>query len=110
MMQSDPPIQEKKNRRQSHNGDCPPEHQVSFPLKLYALLENAEKDGDQDIVSWFEDGQAFRIHNRDAFCEKIMKLYFKQSKFASFTRQVRNTMWSSLKGALFDLLVLLSSD
>jgi hypothetical protein len=80
MQQSEDPIQ--KSRRQLHNDA------LAFPLKLNDLLENAEKDGDQDIVSWLEDGKAFRIHNRDAFCEKIMKLYFKQSKFTSFTRQV----------------------
>jgi hypothetical protein len=76
------------NRGRSHNGDCPPEHQVSFPSKLHALLENAEKDGDQDIVSWLEDGNSFRINERGEFCEKIMKHYFNQTKFTSFSRQV----------------------
>jgi type II restriction/modification system DNA methylase subunit YeeA len=62
---------------------------------LHALLENAEKDGDHDIVSWLEDGNSFRINEPGEFCEKIMKNYFKQTKFSSFSRQVCDLEGSS---------------
>jgi hypothetical protein len=39
-------------------------------------------------VSWVKDDNAFKIHKPNDFCETMMKTYFKQSKFKSFTRQV----------------------
>jgi hypothetical protein len=80
----------KQIRRPSnnHDDDDPKHYNDSFPGKLFALLEDAEEDGNQEIVSWIDDGNGFCIHKRDDFCEKLMNLYFKQTKFTSFTRQV----------------------
>jgi hypothetical protein len=64
----------------------------SFLGKLYALLEDAEVGGNhQAIISWTEDGNGFRVHKRNAFCEKMTNFNFtKQTKFTSFTRLVIN--------------------
>jgi hypothetical protein len=80
----------KQNRPRPSNNDDDnnPKYRYSFPGRLFALLEDAEEDGDQEIVSWIEDGNGFSIHKKDEFCEKMMNIYFKQTKSTSFTRQV----------------------
>jgi len=62
---------------------------MSFPWKLFEMLEDAEQEKFDDIVSWLPDGSGLKVHKQSDFSEKIMKEYFKQSKFKSFTRQVR---------------------
>ena len=68
-----------------------------FPMKLHQLLHDAETNGNSHIVSWIpskeEDGtttyQGFQVHQPDKFTKTIMPNYFKQTRFTSFTRQVR---------------------
>ena len=62
---------------------------LPFPWKLHQLLEDVKSDGNEHIVSWLPGGKSFKIHNQPEFIEKIMGQYFRQSKFKSFTRQVR---------------------
>jgi hypothetical protein len=60
-----------------------------FPYKMYDLLEDAEKQGFEDIVSWTCSGTAFKIHNRRAFEKKIMPSYFpNMNSYKSFRRQL----------------------
>ena len=61
---------------------------LPFPTKLYHLLEDAETEGHEDVVSWILNGKAFRIHKPKTFCRDIMPIYFRQSKLKSFTRQL----------------------
>jgi HSF-type DNA-binding len=58
-----------------------------FPWKLHTLLEDAENEGYQDIVSWDASGTSFRVHKPIEFCASILGRYFRQSKYESFTRQ-----------------------
>lgn len=60
------------------NGAKEPEH--SFPWKLHTLLEEAEREGFNNIVSWVQEGLAFKVHDSDAFVNKIMPNFFDQSK------------------------------
>jgi hypothetical protein len=62
--------------------------QTSFPWKLHLMLEYAEKENYQHIVSWVKDGSAFKVHNSREFVEKVMPEYFDQTKYDSFRRQV----------------------
>ena len=39
--------------------------------------------------SWQPHGRAFKIHDRKRFATEVMPRFFKQSKFSSFTRQLR---------------------
>lgn len=64
-------------------GNVPP-----FPVRLHAMLEEAEDDGLADIVSWQPHGRCFVVHKPKEFAEEIMPGYFKMSKFASFLRQL----------------------
>jgi hypothetical protein len=61
---------------------------LPFPFKLHQLLEEAEDCGNDHLISWLPSGEAFKIHNPEAFEEHVMTKYFKQTKLMSFTRQL----------------------
>ena len=61
---------------------------VSFPRKLHDLLNDAEREGFEDIVSWHADGKSFKVHKVVDFSRKIMLKYFNQTKYKSFQRQL----------------------
>ena len=79
---ADPPKFELARRR-TRGGVTEP-----FPEKLHRMLLEIEKDGNGHIISFFPHGRAFGIHNTDAFEEKIMPKYYKQSRLSSFQRQL----------------------
>lgn len=64
------------------------EDSTSFPSKVYLMLENAERDNYAHIVSWVNGGTAFKVHNHDEFLKRVMPIYFDQSKYESFRRQL----------------------
>ena len=70
-------------RRRTRGGVTEP-----FPEKLHRMLEEASKDGDEGIVSFFSHGRAFGVHDPERFVSKIMPKYFKQSRLSSFQRQL----------------------
>ena len=61
---------------------------LPFLWKLHIMLDEVEKSGDQHIVSWFEHGRSFRVHKPKAFVKKIIPLYFRQTHYKSFQRQL----------------------
>jgi len=61
---------------------------LSFPYKVHMMVENAEKDNYSHIVSWTKDGKAFQVHDVDAFVKSVLPLFFDQSKYESFRRQL----------------------
>mmetsp|Transcript_7740 Transcript_7740/g.15929 ORF Transcript_7740/g.15929 Transcript_7740/m.15929 type:complete len:368 (+) Transcript_7740:62-1165(+) len=79
---ADPPEFELARRR-TRGGVTEP-----FPEKLHRMLLEIEKDGNGHIISFFPHGRAFGIHDADAFEEKIMPKYYKQSRLSSFQRQL----------------------
>jgi hypothetical protein len=58
-----------------------------FPSKLHMILNEAQRMGYEDIVSWDAKGTSFRVHKPSEFCVSILVRYFRQSKYESFTRQ-----------------------
>ena len=52
------------------------------------MLEDAQANGDEHVVSWLPHGKAFRVHKSQEFAKRIMPRYFKQSQFKSFQRQL----------------------
>lgn len=60
----------------------------AFPLKLYRMLERAERNGQEDIISFIDDGKAFAIHKPRAFETDIMPSYFNSHRMSSFQRQL----------------------
>jgi hypothetical protein len=59
-----------------------------FPLKLHRLLDTVRNNGYDSIISWQIHGRAFKIHKADEFSNAIMPIYFRQTKLASFRRQL----------------------
>ena len=59
-----------------------------FPRKLRKLLDDAARQGNESIVSWFPHGRSFRVHKPKEFAEKIVGKYFNHGQYRSFTRQV----------------------
>jgi hypothetical protein len=74
----------------------------SFPWKLHDMLEAAEQSTKfSNIVSWEPGGISFKVHKREEFVTKIMPLYFDQTKYESFRRQLN--LYSFLRGGSFDI-------
>lgn len=65
-----------------------PSRNEKFPLKLLALLDNAERKDIPHIISWQTHGRAFKMHNSKEFCTTVMPIHFNQSKISSFFRQL----------------------
>jgi hypothetical protein len=59
-----------------------------FPIRLHMMLDKIEEDGFAHVVSWQPHGRCFIVHKQKQFVEHVMPTYFKQSKFASFQRQL----------------------
>lgn len=66
-----------------------PSSKLPFSWKLYEMLEAVHNNGfDTDIVSWVDNGKAFKVHDLNRFVAEIVPKYFKQSKYKSFQRQL----------------------
>jgi len=60
------------------------------------MLENAEQDGYDHIISWMPDGTSFKIHvdgipneDEETAIAKVLKIIFPQMRFKSFLRQLQ---------------------
>mmetsp|Transcript_27692 Transcript_27692/g.39611 ORF Transcript_27692/g.39611 Transcript_27692/m.39611 type:complete len:182 (-) Transcript_27692:66-611(-) len=62
--------------------------QDSFPMKLHALLDTAEKDGIAHIISWQPHGEAFVLHKSEEFFDAVLRPHFGGIKESSFQRQL----------------------
>lgn len=61
--------------------------ETAFPLKLYTVLDESEKQGFGDVVSW-KGKSAFVVHKPKKFEESIMKEYFNQTRYENFEKQL----------------------
>ena len=64
----------------------------TFPWKLHAMLELAEKENFDGVVSWLPDGKSFKVYDPSTFVKDIMPNFFQQSKYKSFQRQCKYCM------------------
>ena len=62
----------------------------TFPVKVYQMLQDAEREGFDSIVRWQPDGLSFGVYKKKEFVERVMPRYFKQTRYRSFQRQVRS--------------------
>jgi hypothetical protein len=69
------------------NTTQPPGKDPPFPVKLHRILSNHEYS---DVISWLPHGRSWRVLKPKAFEEKVIPLYFRHAKYASFMRQVRH--------------------
>lgn len=82
--------------------------QHSFPLRLQRMLDKLEAGGNGEIVSWLPHGRAFMVHDADSFVEELMPVYFNQTKYSSFQRQLHMYNFSRIttgrdKGAYWNV-------
>jgi hypothetical protein len=71
-----------KNKGLEDNSNIP------FPLKLHAMLDDAEPNGFEHIVCWEQDGKAFKVHDPGKFVDAVLSRYLNQSRYKSFQRQL----------------------
>jgi hypothetical protein len=64
------------------------ERPTHFPSILHSILSKAEQYGYSHIISWRAHGRCFHVHDRDKFVNDVMPLFFRQTRFASFQRQL----------------------
>ena len=73
---------------------------VPFPVKLHDMLDKIEADGLAHVVSWQPHGRCFVVHKPKEFVNHVMPHYFKQTKMASFQRQLNLYGFNRLTGGL----------
>jgi hypothetical protein len=61
---------------------------VRFPQKLHQLLEETQKNGQWDVISWLPDGKSFKVHDKEEFIRNIMPSFFDLTKYKSFQRNL----------------------
>ena len=61
---------------------------IAFPVVLHRLLADATDECFEQIISWQPHGRAFIVHDHDRFVSEVMQKYFRQSRYASFQRQL----------------------
>lgn len=71
-----------------------------FPVKLHDMLDKIEADGLGNVVSWQPHGRCFVVHKPKEFVNHVMPHYFKQTKMASFQRQLNLYGFNRLTGGL----------
>ena len=67
-----------------------PSANLPFPMKLHDMLSEAEQRGFENIVSWLPDGKRFQIHDPETLATEVLGIYFRQTKYKSFLRQLQN--------------------
>jgi len=59
-----------------------------FPTRLFTMLEESQRRGFEDVISWQPGGESFRVHKADRFAAEIAGDFFALRKYKSFLRQL----------------------
>jgi len=62
----------------------------TFVEDLRGMLDSSLVSGDAHIVSWLPHGKSFKVHEPREFEARVMKLFFKASKYRYFTDGLRS--------------------
>lgn len=92
---ADPTVDPKSIKHKAKGGVITP-----FPVKLHSMLDMIEADGYGHVVSWQPHGRCFVVHKTKEFVNHVMPKYFKQTKMASFQRQLNLYGFNRLTGGL----------
>lgn len=92
---ADPTVDPKTIKHKAKGGVITP-----FPVKLHSMLDMIEADGLAHVVSWQPHGRCFVVHKTKEFVNHVMPKYFKQSKMASFQRQLNLYGFNRLTGGI----------
>ena len=63
---------------------------LSFPWRLFRLLQDISDSPNDDIIAWLSDGKRFQIKDHHRLEQELLSTYFKTSKYESFRRQLLN--------------------
>lgn len=65
--------------------------EAKFPMRLHVMLQEVHNDINlKEMASWNPEGDAFKVHQKTLFAERILPRYFLQSKYRSFQRQLNH--------------------
>ncbi|CAJ1959997.1 unnamed protein product [Cylindrotheca closterium] len=64
----------------------PTSARLCFPQRVYNVLKLCEDTHQEHIVSWVNEGAAFRVHDVKEFECELLPKYFNTQKYSSFTR------------------------
>jgi hypothetical protein len=71
---------------------------LSFPYRLFNMLNQAERYKFEDVISWVQQGTAFLIHSEDRFTNEVLPEYFpNMKKLKSFRRQLSAYSFTSIR-------------
>lgn len=59
-----------------------------FPIKLYRMIYEMEKEGRTDVISFLPHGKAFAVHNEATFVKEVLPRYFANCQLPSFQKQL----------------------
>jgi hypothetical protein len=76
------------NLKKVANNDAADNSSVPFPWKLHAMLDDADYNGFERVVSWEDEGKAFKVYDPDLFVAMVLPHYFNQTRYKSFQRQL----------------------
>jgi hypothetical protein len=62
----------------------PPNKEATFPMKLHVIISSPEFWE----ISWLPHGRSWRIKNQKSFEERVIPIFFRHGRYASFARQV----------------------
>jgi hypothetical protein len=80
--------QEDRNNKEVKRHPLTASPDLTFPWRLFVMLENSTVEGFDEIVSWVPAGDAFKVHNPQKFSAEILPRFFQMKKHGSFTRQL----------------------
>eukprot|EP00529_Nitzschia_sp_RCC80_P001867 CAMPEP_0113495582 /NCGR_PEP_ID=MMETSP0014_2-20120614/29683_1 /TAXON_ID=2857 /ORGANISM="Nitzschia sp." /LENGTH=882 /DNA_ID=CAMNT_0000389483 /DNA_START=156 /DNA_END=2804 /DNA_ORIENTATION=+ /assembly_acc=CAM_ASM_000159 len=79
--------QQHHHQNSNNHGGNTNSKRLQFPDKLHRLLKDAERDGNQHIVSW-TTRRAFKVHDSKEFSAKILPRHFATTTYKSFQRNL----------------------
>lgn len=93
----DPSSSTEEDDEDSDDKDTPKTNKKNepFPKKLYRMIEDAKKNGQEDIISFYPHGRAFGIHKPAQFVSEIMPKYLTTTRMSSFQRQLNLCKWEN---------------
>ena len=68
-------------------------YEATFPHKLHYIIQNPDF---KDIISWMPSGRSWKMIDREEFTKRVLPLFFRHQKFASFKRQLSG--WEFVRG------------
>jgi HSF-type DNA-binding len=77
-----------KDGKTNEEGKTKANSAETFPQKVYRMIEDAERDGMGDVVSFLPHGKAFSIHKPRQFISDVMPKFFSTNRMSSFQRQL----------------------